>query len=98
MEQVLGSVTGLVAAAESIAGRAGRLPGGQPPYGQPPYGQPPYGQPPYGLRRGSVQDPERRSGSVGRATDRPISESTVAVKVLVIEPTSNTLEASIPAP
>jgi hypothetical protein len=51
-----------------------------------------------GLRRGSVQDPERRSGSVGRATDRPISESTVAVKVLVIEPTSNTLEASIPAP
>jgi len=51
-----------------------------------------------GLRRGSVQDPERRSGSVGRATDRPISESTVAAKVLVIEPTSNTLEASIPAP
>jgi len=45
-----------------------------------------------------VQDPERRSGSVGRATDRPIFESTVAVKVLVIEPTSNTLQASIPAP
>jgi hypothetical protein len=53
MEQVLGSVTGLVAAAESIAGRAGRLPGGQLPYGQPPYGRPPYDQPSGGppLRR-----------------------------------------------
>lgn len=45
MEQVLGSVTGLVAAAESIAGRPGRLPGGQLPYGQPSYGEPPYDQP-----------------------------------------------------
>jgi hypothetical protein len=55
MERVLGSVTGLVTAAESIAGQAARLPDGHPPDGHPPDGHPPDGQPPDG------QPPDGRS-------------------------------------
>ncbi len=46
MVEVLGSVAGLAAAAESIAGRAGRVPGSQSPGSQSPGSQSPGSQPP----------------------------------------------------
>jgi Cache domain len=46
MDEVLGSVAGLVTAAESIAGRAGRVPANQPPDGPVPANQPPGSEPP----------------------------------------------------